>query len=58
MPKPTCFGTSDVENLDGLYKGKCLMCGIEDECVAAYLGHVADEEERKQYISKLEKAIK
>ena len=50
MSKPTCLGTSDVENLDGQYKGKCLICGFEDECVATYLRHIADkEEERKQY---------
>lgn len=41
--KPACFGTSDVENRDGQYKGKCLICGIEDECVGAYLKHIAEK---------------
>lgn len=47
MSKPSCFGTSEVENRDGQYKCKCLMCGIEDECVGAYLRHVAEEEKVK-----------
>lgn len=45
---PACFGTSDVENLDGQYKGKCLICGIEDKCIGAYLRHVADKEEKRK----------
>jgi len=29
---PSCFGSSDVEAVDGQYRMKCLMCSFEDKC--------------------------
>lgn len=46
-PKPACFGTSDVENIGGQYRGKCLICRFEDECVVVYLRSIADKMEHK-----------
>ena len=44
VQKPKCFGTADVTiNKDGAYLGKCLMCGIEDECLFRYFGKIAEE---------------